>query len=134
MTPAWIVPALDEAEDCHPSFALRLELSPVEEFTFELGEEALAHRIVVGIPHRSHGWSDTGFLASQAKGNGGVLRSLIGVMDHVEGTPLRERHIEGIEHKLGLQTVAHRPADDPTREGIQHDSQIGGSRTRTEHK
>jgi hypothetical protein len=46
------------------------------------------------------------------------------VLDHIDGTALRQGHVESIEHELGLQIVAHRPADDPAREGIQHDSQV----------
>ena len=45
-------------------------------------------------------------------------------MDHIDGTPLRQRHVQRVEHELGLEIMAHCPADDAAREGIQHDSQI----------
>ena len=113
MAPFRIVPALDELEDGHAGLRLGLELPPIEQLALQGGEEALAHRIVVGIANRPHRRPDAGFLAAQAEGDRGVLRSLVRVMDHVDRTPLRQRHVEGIEHELGFQIVAHRPADDP---------------------
>jgi hypothetical protein len=38
--------------------------------------------------------------------------------------PLRQRHVQCIEHELGLQVVAHGPSDNAPREGIEHDGQI----------
>ena len=76
MAPAGIVPALNELEDGHACRGLGLELPPVEQLAFEGGKEALAHRIVVRVANRPHGRPDAGFLASEAEGDGGVLRSL----------------------------------------------------------
>jgi len=50
--------------------------------------------------------------------------SLVGVMDHVDGAPLRQCHVQGIEHELGFKIMAHGPADDAPREGIQHNGQV----------
>ena len=69
MAPSRIVPTPDELEDRHSGLDLGLELAPVEQLAFERREEALAHRIVIGITDRSHGWTDAGFLASQAEGD-----------------------------------------------------------------
>ena len=44
-----IVPAFDEFEDGHTRLGLGLELPAVEEFAFEVCEEALAHRVVVRV-------------------------------------------------------------------------------------
>ena len=52
MPPARIVEALDELEDGHARFGLRLEATPIEQLTFERGEETLRHRVVVGISDR----------------------------------------------------------------------------------
>lgn len=52
MASTWIVPALDEPEDGHAGLRLGSELSPVEQLAFERGEEALAHRVVVGVADR----------------------------------------------------------------------------------
>ena len=67
MAPSRIVPALDELNDGHSGLGLGLELAPVEQFAFERREEALAHGVVISIANRSHGWSYTGFLVSQAE-------------------------------------------------------------------
>lgn len=54
MAPARIVPALDELEDGHTGLSLGLELAPVEQFTFQGGEEAFAHGVVIGVADGSH--------------------------------------------------------------------------------
>src|SRR5215216_1724296 len=35
-----------------------------------------------------------------------------------------DRHVQRIEHELGPQVVRHRPADDPTGVGIQHEGEV----------
>ena len=60
---------LDEREHCPPGFYLILEAPPIKKLALQRGEEALAHRIVIGIADRSHGRPDAGLLASDAKGN-----------------------------------------------------------------
>ena len=49
-----IVPALDEVEDSETSLDLVLETRSIEELALERGEEALAHRVVVGVADRAH--------------------------------------------------------------------------------
>jgi len=49
---------------------------------------------------------------------------MIRMVDHAIRPSLPERHGEGIEHHLRVQGGRHRPADDPTAEGIEHDRQI----------
>ena len=57
-----------------------------------------------------------------------VLRTLVGVMDHASGAPRHERHVQGIEHQLLGERGGHRPADDATAEGIEHDGEIEKTR------
>ena len=52
MSPARIVEALDEFEDGHARFGLRLEATPIEQLTFERGEETLRHRLLAKAPAR----------------------------------------------------------------------------------
>jgi len=52
------------------------------------------------------------------------------VVDHVLRPPLRDGHLERIQHQLGAQMVGHRPADDPTAEGIQHNREGEEARER----
>src|SRR5947208_2164244 len=47
------------------------------------------------------------------------LRAMVG-MDHgpAAGIPLLDRHPERVQDELGLEVVAHRPADDPAAEDV----------------
>ena len=56
------------------------------------------------------------------------LRSLVGMMDHITRLALFDRHVESIEHELGLEIVTHRPADDTPREGVEDNGQIEKAR------
>ncbi len=73
MAPARIAPALDELKDGDTGLRLGLELSPVEQLTFESGVEAFTHGVVISIADRSRGRTYTSFLAAQTEGHGGVL-------------------------------------------------------------
>ena len=73
MSARGIVPAFDELEAGNAGFGLGFELSPVEQFAFERGEEALAHGVVVAIADRAHRRAHAHFLAPEAEGHGCVL-------------------------------------------------------------
>ena len=73
MPGAGVIPALDELEDCHADLHLGTELPPFQQLTFERGEEALAHGIVVGVADLSHRGSDIRFFAAQPERHGRVL-------------------------------------------------------------
>src|SRR3990167_6672403 len=94
MTSGGVVPAFDELEDRHARLCLRLETPACQQLAFQRREEALAHRVVVGIAHRSHRGADLGFLAPQPKGDRGVLRTMVGVMHDAFPMPLPERHVK----------------------------------------
>jgi hypothetical protein len=70
-----VVEALNELEDDHPGFALRSEATAIEQFAFERGEEALAHRVVVSVADGAGGRPDASLLAAGAEGDGRVLRA-----------------------------------------------------------
>src|SRR5579864_5227127 len=67
VTSARVVPALDPLEHRHLGLGLALEPPSVQELTLERGEEALRHRVVVGIADRAHGRHDTGLPAALAE-------------------------------------------------------------------
>src|ERR1700687_187409 len=73
MSPAWIVEALDEFEDGHARFGLVLEATPIKQLAFERGEEALRHRVVVGISDRPHRGANTRLPTSFAELDRGIL-------------------------------------------------------------
>jgi hypothetical protein len=119
-----VVEALDELEHGHAGFGLRLEPSSIEKLALERGEEALRHRVVVGIAHRAHRGPHPGLTATLAEGDGGILRALVRVMDDILRSARCQRHVQGIEHKLGVQGRCHRPADDAPAKRIECDRQI----------
>ena len=120
----WIGEALDEVEHCHAGLDLGLEGDPVEELTFKGGKEALAERVVVGIPDRAHRTPHPGLAATAPKGDGGVLAALVRVLDERGGTPLPERPVEGGEDPLGAPRGGHRPANPPPAEGVHHPGRV----------
>ncbi len=96
----------------------------VDELAPERGKEAFAQCIVVTIAHRSHGRVDAGQLAPRPKGDRGILRALIGMMDDVLWPALSQRHLEGVEHEPCAKVRGHGPADHASAEGVQHDREL----------
>ena len=58
-----IIPTLDKFEDRHAGLALGFEAAAVEQFTFERGEETLAHRVIEAIADRAHRGPHAGLAA-----------------------------------------------------------------------
>ena len=73
MTAMGVVPTLDEFEDGHARFYLGFEAVAVEQFTFERGEETLAHRVIEAIADGAHRGPYTGLAATLAEGERSVL-------------------------------------------------------------
>jgi hypothetical protein len=46
-----VQPSFDEFEDRYARFDLSFEMTAIEQFAFERGEEALAHGVVEAISH-----------------------------------------------------------------------------------
>src|SRR6266404_2330320 len=124
MATGGIVPPLDVAEDRHPGLGLRCEPAACQQLAFQGCEEALAHGVVVGVTDRSHGWEHAGFPAAPAERQRCILATLVAVVDDIAGLALTDRHLQCRQHELGAQMRLHRPADDPTAERIEHDSEI----------
>src|SRR6266851_9891533 len=68
-----VVPALDELKHGHARFALGFEAAAVEQFAFERGKEALAHRVIEAIADRPHRGPHAGLAAALAEGDRSVL-------------------------------------------------------------
>jgi len=73
MTPMGVVVAVAAAEELLPCLGLVVKGSPVDQFTFEDGEEALAQGVVEAVAYRAPGGPDPGLLATGAEGQGGIL-------------------------------------------------------------
>src|SRR4051794_30517918 len=61
--PDRVVPALDEAEAGDSRLGLGGKATPVEQFAFECGEEALADGVIVSIAYGPHGRTHAGLPA-----------------------------------------------------------------------
>src|SRR6185437_10118750 len=86
---------------------------------------------VEAVTDRAHRWSYAHLLATNAKGDRGVLRALVGMMNDIARTALAVGHLEGLQDELTAKMVVHRPTNDATTERIDHHSQVqeaGGSR------
>jgi hypothetical protein len=119
-----VVPALDEIEDRHPRLDLGLEASPVEQFAFERGKGTLAHGVVEAIADSAHRRPHPSLRTALAEGERGVLAALVGMMDHAGCAPLRERHVQRLEHQLGAQVSLHGPANDASAERVEDHGEI----------
>src|SRR5713101_8642978 len=89
-----VVPALDELKHGHARFDLGFEAAAVEQFAFERGKEALAHRVIEAIADRAHRGSHAGLAAALAEGDRSVLATLVRVMNHGGGPALPQRQVE----------------------------------------
>src|SRR4029077_19532182 len=107
-----VVEAFDKAEHGTARLGRCPEPASREQFAFQRGEEALAHRIVIGIAHRTHRGTHAGIATTLAELDRGILRSLIRVMDHALRPPCLKRHVQRVEYQLTGQCRRHRPADD----------------------
>src|SRR5438477_11247574 len=115
-----IVPAFDKVEDCHARFDLSFEAAAVEQFTFERGEETLAHRVIEAIADRAHRGSHAGLAAALAEGDRSVLADLVRMMNHGGGPTLPEGQVKRLQHQFRAQMKLHRPTDDSAAGSYEH--------------
>jgi hypothetical protein len=87
-----ITQALDELGDGHARFYLGFEAA-VKQFTFERGEETLAHCVIEAIAAGAIRGSHAGRAAARAEGERSVLATLVRMMNHGIGPALPERQL-----------------------------------------
>ena len=100
----------------------------VEQFAFEGREETLGHGVVESIPDRAHRRHHAPSSAALPEGEGGILATLVGVVDDRIWTALLHGHLQGVEHEFGAQVRGHRPAHDSAAEHVEDDGQVHESR------
>ncbi len=96
-----VVPTLNKTEKGDASLGLRAEGIAIHEFTFQGGKETFAPGVVKAIAGRAHRRAYPSCLTALAKGDGGVLAALVGMMNHVLRSTLSQGPMEGIQHQLG---------------------------------
>ncbi len=95
-----------------------------QQFRFERAEERLTHRVVIAVACGAHRRLHARFTAAPPEGDRRILASLVRVMDHAVGVPLRQRHVQRPQHQFRVQVVGHGPADDAPAEYVEHHGQI----------
>src|ERR1700691_4596826 len=90
-----VLPTFNPFEYGHLSFRLTFEPTPVQQLTLERGKEALRHRVVVCIAHRTHRGHDARLAAALAERVACVLAAAIRMMNDLGRPPLGNRHGEG---------------------------------------
>ena len=120
MTTVSVVPTLDELEDGHTGLGLGAPHTSVDEPTLQRREETFGQCAIVAIAHRTHRGMHPHLLASLAKGNRGVLGTLVGMVNHFFGPSLAQRHVQRIEHQRGPQMISHRPSHHPAAVRIEY--------------
>ena len=109
MASVGVVEALDVLEQGKSGFGLCGKRPAICQFAFQAGEEALAQGVVVAVADRPHVGSDTSLFAPLAEGYGGVLRSLVAVVDNPFGSALAKDHVQGVFDQFVSQMVGHGP-------------------------
>src|ERR1700722_5145059 len=123
-----VVPAFDELEHRDFGVSAGREAPTDEQLALKRSVEALAHRVVVAIPNRTHRRPDACFPTTLPEGDRRVLRSLVGVVNDAGRIAPVNRHIQRIEYELGAQVIRHGPANDAAAARIQHDGDVQESR------
>ena len=83
-----VVPALDVSKQRELGFGLGFEAASIDQLALEAREEALRHRVVVGVAHTAHRGLHAHRTTSLTEGDTGVLRTLVAVMNDVGGLAL----------------------------------------------
>ena len=86
-----VVPTLNPGEDSHAGLRLGLEAVALDELGLQAGEEALGHRVVVGIAHGAHRGANAHLPAALAEGKAdgrAAARELIRLVENRNATLL----------------------------------------------
>src|SRR5215211_1966444 len=97
----------------------------VDQLPLQGRDEALGHRVVVGIRYRSHRGQESGFFESATELNRGVLATSIRVMDQSGRWPASiDSHVHSVEYQLCSEIVCHGPADYSPGVGVQDEREV----------
>ena len=108
------------------STASRLRQGPRRHhLCLEQPDDGLGQRVVVGIADAADGWLDPRLDEALGVANAHVLRPLVAMVNEaLEGAPVVERLLEGVEHEARMSCPRHPPADDAAREGVDHEGGV----------
>ena len=108
MATAAIVKPLDVLEDGRAQHLARGPGLAVQKLGLQASKKAFGHGIVQGISHTAHGTQHPRILQRIAEGQGGVLRTVVRVMDEAIIRPaVPDGHGQRVDHQLRLGTLSH---------------------------
>lgn len=107
-----VVPTFDEVKNRGARFVPVRKLSTREKLTLERRVEALRHRVVVAITYCTHRNANAKLIASNLEVNRRVLRTLVGVVNNVPGSPTLNGRFERLKHEFGPHMIFKRPPHD----------------------
>src|SRR5215218_5094566 len=123
-----VVEALDVLEDRTSRYVPSRQRVAVDQLPLERANEALGHRVVVGIGHRSYRGQKALFPepVPELQLHGGVLAAPIGVVNQPRRWPASvDGHVHGIENQFRPKVVRHGPSyDSPSRVSVEHKREV----------
>src|SRR5215208_4286330 len=120
-----VVEALDVLEDRTSRYVPSRPRVAVDQLPLERGNEALGHRVVVGIGHRSHRGQKTLFPEPAPELHGGVLGAPIGVVNQPRRWPASvDGHVHSIENQFRPKVVRHGPSYDSPGVSVEHEREV----------
>lgn len=121
-----IVETVDVALYSIVRFSARRKDHMVQAFFLQARKERLGHRIVVTVACAAHALRNLPVCEQLAVLVGGILAATIAMVDEPwRWTASSESALQSAQWQLGVEAIAHRPADDAARIEIEHDSQVG---------
>ena len=120
----WVIPALHPLGYGQLRLGLRPEALAIEQLALESYEQALNHRVVVGITDRAQGWHDVHLATTLAERITRASAAVIALVHDLRRTTLHQRRVERPLHELRAQVRLHRPASDLARPYVQHHCQV----------
>src|SRR5258706_4989960 len=98
MTAATVIPALDIAEDLVARLGRGCELTAMGELALDRCKEALRHRVIVGIPRRTHRDAHPVRRTQPPEILTAVLHTVIAMMNQPRPWTAPQRHPQRLHH------------------------------------
>ena len=108
-------------------FEVSLRSSPMDDLGLVKTVDRFGERVVVGIANTPDRRLDARLRQPFGIANGHILRAAIGMMNQpatMDGPPIMQCLIEGIEHKARMSSAACPPADNTASESINDKSHV----------
>jgi len=120
-----VIKHLDEVEDGEAGLVSSLEGAPIDQFLFEGAPERFHGGVVVTVAFPAHGRECMAAGQSVTEITTGILAATVGVEDQLGSRlAVSQSHIPSREDELGVDVLAHGPADDAATEAVHNAGQV----------